>query len=229
VATSEQDLVLIGEVVKPHGIRGEVSVEYHGDSPFLLDEIPALFLRPKAAPPSPLPEFGKDGRPLKGKRRPVKPRPPEVRPVKIKTWREHKDRLLVVFEGLADRDAAETLRGAELLVREADLPEPGEDELYLYALEGLAVRLEDGSPLGTIREVQLLPAGQELWAIETEDGREVLFPVAEEFVAGVDLDDGFVSIAPPPGLLDLYLSDTADAEADDADDAEADEADEADE
>lgn len=215
MTTSTKDLVLIAEVVKSHGIRGEVSVVYHGDSPFLLDEIPAIYLRPKAAPPRALPtgkpdRSGSDtsgpAKPGPGKRA-AKPAAPGPRPVEIVSWREHKDRLLVTFKGVADRDAADRLRGAQLLVREADLPEPSEDELYLYALEGLTVLLEDGSTLGSIREVQLLPAGQELWCIDTEDGREVLFPVAQEFVAEVDLDAGQVTIAPPAGLLELYLTD----------------------
>jgi len=221
VTTSTKDLVLIAEVVKSHGIRGEVSVVYHGDSPFLLDELPILYLQPKAALASALakgksdkvapgksdkaaPKGGPKGTADKGVAKAAAPSP---RPVKIVSWRSHKDRLLVTFEGIADRDAADGLRGAKLLVREADLPEPSEDELYLYALEGLAVLLEDGSILGHIREVQLLPAGQELWCIDTEDGKEVLFPVAQEFVAAVDLDAGQVIIAPPPGLLELYLTD----------------------
>ncbi|BBD08864.1 ribosome maturation factor RimM [Desulfovibrio ferrophilus] len=180
-------------------------MDYHGDSPFLLDEFPEIFLRPKA--PRPRPTVGaKSGKPGL-KKRVAKPAAPRTRPVKIESWRPHKGRLLVFFEGIADRDAADELRGAELLVREADLPEPGEDELYLYEVEGLTVLLEDGSTLGHVRQVQLLPAGQEVWAIDTEDGREVLFPVADEFVAGVDLDEGWVTIVPPPGLLELYLND----------------------
>lgn len=214
MTTSEKDLVLIGEVVKPHGIRGEVSVEYHGDSPFLLDEVPVL-LRARA-PKTVAPAKGGADRGGKGGgksgrgRKPVRPRVPRARRIRIDSWREHKGRLLMFFEGVADRDAAEALRGAELFVREADLPEPGEDELYLYAIEGLAVRLEDGTLVGHVREVQLLPAGQEVWAIDSEDGREVLFPVAAQFVLDVDLDEERVTIAPPEGLLDLYLSDADD-------------------
>jgi 16S rRNA processing protein RimM len=44
-----------------------------------------------------------------------------------------------------------------------------------------------------------------LWSIRTPDGKEVLFPAVEEFVLDIDLEAGSVRIAPPPGLLDLYL------------------------
>jgi len=124
--------------------------------------------------------------------------------VKITSWRVHKEFVLMTFEGVADRNAAEVLRGQEILVREADLPAPDEGELFVYELEGMTVLLADGSRLGHIAQV-LMPGGQEIWSIETDDGREVLFPVAEEFITAVDSEADTVTIAPPAGLLELYL------------------------
>ena len=49
------------------------------------------------------------------------------------------------------------------------------------------------------------PAGQELWTITTPAGEEVLLPAVPEFVLDIDLTAEIVVIAPPPGLLDLYL------------------------
>ncbi|WP_461208416.1 ribosome maturation factor RimM [Desulfocurvus sp. DL9XJH121] len=182
MSSGGKDFVLIAEIAKPHGIRGEVSVIYHGDSPLLLEHVPALFLRPGNGT-----------------------RPP--RRARVASWRPHQGRVLARFEGVEDRDAAEALRGHEILVRPEDLPEPGEDELYLYEIEGLTVLLEDGSVLGEIAEV-VFPGGQEVWSVRTPDGREVLLPVAEEFVTDVDLDEGRVTVAPPPGLLDIYLGES---------------------
>lgn len=152
---------------------------YHGDSPFLLDEAAHLFLRPA----------GGRGR---------------AREVDVRDWRPHQERLLVRFVGVDDRDAAEALRGHELLVDVRDLPEPDEDELFLYEIPGLEVLLPDGAHLGVVREVTF-PGDREVWVVDTPDGREVLFPVAEEFVTDVDLDARRVTIDPPPGLLDIYL------------------------
>ncbi|WP_462326278.1 ribosome maturation factor RimM [Desulfobaculum sp.] len=199
-----KDLVVIGEVTKPHGLRGEVCIRSYADSPSLFDQLSAVYLRPgpqaeEAEEPTPPPRKGRG-------RRPMRPRKPRLRRYSVVSWRSHKGAVLVTFEGVADRTAAEALRGYEMLVREADLPELTDEELYLYQIEGLSVVLEGGEALGTVREVQM-PAGQELWAIDTPDGREVLFPVAEEFVRDVDLDARVVVIAPPPGLLDLYLGD----------------------
>ncbi|WP_167941986.1 ribosome maturation factor RimM [Desulfobaculum xiamenense] len=196
------NLVLVGEVTKPHGLRGEVCVRLYADSPSFFDLVDVVHLRPAAEAPAPDPVPAGRGR------RPARPQPPRMRRVRIVSWREHKGMVLLVFEGAQDRSAAEALRGSEILVRETELPDLSDDEVYIHQIEGLAVRLEGGEPLGVVREV-LTPAGQEIWAIETPDGREVLFPVAEQFVLAVDLEAGFVEIAPPPGLLDLYLSDDA--------------------
>jgi 16S rRNA processing protein RimM len=122
----------------------------------------------------------------------------------VAAWREHGRRVVVRFKGVDDRNGAEALRGHEILVHVDDLPEPDEHELYLYEVEGLTVLLEDGTTLGEVDSIAF-PGGQEVWTILTPEGQEILFPVAQEFVPAVDLDQRTVTIAPPPGLLDIYL------------------------
>ncbi|MBG3877806.1 16S rRNA processing protein RimM, partial [Desulfovibrio oxamicus] len=127
------------------------------------------------------------------------------RPHTVAAVRRHQGRPLVLFEGIADRSAAETLRGMHVLVPKDRLPEPAEDEVYLHELLGLRVLLHDaGTMLGTLDDVQM-PGGQEVWSIRTADGKEVLLPAVEEFVASIDLDAREVRITPPPGLIELYL------------------------
>ncbi len=178
--TKTRDLVLLGEVTKPHGIRGEVCVRIYADSPDVFVRLRSLLL----------------GRPAPSREKP--------RPVRLAGLREHKASLLVRFAGVEDRNAAEELRGCQVWARAADLPalEPG--EVYLHQVEGLAVHLPDGRPLGVV-EAADDASGQELWLIRTDAGREVLLPAA--FVAGLDLDAGTATVDPPPGLLDLYLGD----------------------
>lgn len=172
------EMLVVAEVVKPHGLRGEVCIDSHADSPFLYDEVPCLFL-------------GKKGQ---------KPRRFVVR-----SSRKHKGRILLTLEGVNGRDAAESLRGFEVMVREADLPDTGEDEVYMYELEGMSVELEDGTVVGTISNFILAP-GQETWVITSADGREILFPAVEEFVLSVDLEDETIVVNPPEGLIDIYLT-----------------------
>uniref|UniRef100_B8DRI5 Ribosome maturation factor RimM n=2 Tax=Nitratidesulfovibrio TaxID=2802295 RepID=B8DRI5_NITV9 len=173
---SDDSFIEIGLVGRPHGLRGEVGVDFWAESPDLLRG--TLWLRPGRGAP---------------------------RPHTVAAVRRHQGRPLVLFEGIADRSAAETLRGMHVLVPKDRLPEPAEDEVYLHELLGLRVLLHDtGAALGTLDDVQM-PGGQEVWSIRTADGKEVLLPAVEEFVASIDLDAREVRITPPPGLMELYL------------------------
>lgn len=176
---STEDLVAVGQVIKPHGVRGECCVHSYADSPALFDALDRVRLAPQGMAPS------------RGRR------------ARIASWRPHKDRILVTFAGVGDRDQAEALRGMEIIVPVSELPPPGEDEFWLMELPGLEVRLTGGEVLGPIVRVDT-PAEQELWVIDAR-GREVLFPAVPEFVAELDLEAGYVVIDPPPGLLDIYL------------------------
>jgi 16S rRNA processing protein RimM len=173
---SRRDFVVIGEIAKPHGVKGEMRVFSHADSLSLFSELPRVFLarggRPKA--------YG------------------------VRAARPHKDFVLLTLEGVEDRDAAEALRGAEVRIPVDMLPEPGEDELYQHAVLGLEVRLEDGQVLGFVEYIDTR-GDSEVWTVVTGDGSEVLLPIAEEFVVSLDLDAGYVVMDPPPGLIELYL------------------------
>ncbi|GAB6036424.1 ribosome maturation factor RimM [Fundidesulfovibrio butyratiphilus] len=168
--------VAIGRVVKPHGVRGELCVENHASSADLYAVGRVLWLR--------LPQKSGQGLTVVG-----------VRP--------HQGRLLVTLEGVADRDRAESLRGAEVLAEAGDLPPPGEDEIYLHEIEGFAVVLENGDPVGVLEGFLDLP-GQDVWSIRSPQGKEVLLPANDETVAGIDVEARTVTVTPPPGLLDLY-------------------------
>jgi 16S rRNA processing protein RimM len=108
------------------------------------------------------------------------------RPVRIKAVRMHKGRPLALIEGVCDRTEAEKLRGARLLLPENELPENAGEGVYLYQLPGLEVVHANGNVIGHIDHVEF-PGGQEIWAIRTAGGREVLFPAVESFVLSVNL------------------------------------------
>ena len=172
--------IAIGFISKAHGIRGEVHVILNAEDAELLRG--PVFLRRGRGEPLPRAVVG---------------------------LRTHHGGLLARIEGVNDRTAAEALKGAEILVERAKLSlDENDDEILLADLVGLLVLREedDGtvSELGRIESVDT-PAGQELWSIRTPDGKEVLFPAVEEFVRDIDPEAGSVRIAPPPGLLDLYL------------------------
>lgn len=189
-AASERGLVAVGTVIKPHGIRGELCVESHADSPLLFAAGRTLLLAAASK--------GGWGRP---------------RPYAVSACREHQGRLLLTLKGVADRDAAEALRGLEILVPAAELPEPDEGEVYLHELIGARAELADGTPVGTFEGILGGRDGgggtlaeYDTWIIATPEGREILLPAVPEFLLELDPGQGLIRIDPPPGLLELYLA-----------------------
>jgi 16S rRNA processing protein RimM len=170
------DLV-VGRVVKAHGVNGELVVDIRTDDPDL-----------RFAPGSSL-----RGRPSRGG--------PESRYV-VESAREHSGRLLVRLAGVADRGAADALRGIIFLVDTEELP-PIEDpdEFYDHQLEGLQVVTTAGMAVGSVAEVLHTAAG-ELLSVRAENG-EVLVPFVGAIVTSVSLADQTIVIDPPDGLLDL--------------------------
>jgi 16S rRNA processing protein RimM len=170
--------LVVGRVVKAHGITGELVVDVRTDDP--------------------------DGRFAEGNRLRLKlSRGAGVRDVIVDSARPHGGRLLVRLLGVADRDTAEGLRGALFMVDSTDLP-PIEDpdEFYDHQLEGLRVRTLDGQDIGRVAEVLHTAAG-ELLSVRTAEGRELLVPLVRAIVTSVSLADGVIEISPPEGLLEL--------------------------
>lgn len=120
--------------------------------------------------------------------------------------RRHSGRLLVSFDRVDDRTAAEALHGSvlEAEIDPAELP-ADTDEFYDHQLVGLAVRRADdvaAPAIGTVTAVLHLP-DQDTLAVDVDvDGREVLVPFVSDLVPEVDLVAGFVTVADVPGLLD---------------------------
>ncbi len=121
--------------------------------------------------------------------------------LRIGAMRWSSGRLLVCFDGVGDRTAAEGLRGTDLVaeVPEDERPEDPE-EFYDHQLVGLAVVTVTGEAVGEVAEVVHLPM-QELLAVRTPDAGEVLVPFVAAIVPEVDLERGRVVVDPPPGLL----------------------------
>lgn len=166
--------VVVGRIGKAHGIRGEVTVEVRTDEPFV-----------RFAPESVLYVAGTD----------------DV--MRVESMRPHGGGLLIGFEGINDRNAAEDVRGTLLEVERpaGQLPEDP-DEFYDSDLVGCSVRDAQGAQLGTVHEVVHLPA-QDLLAITTASGHEWLLPMVRELVVDVDLSKRVITAAPPEGLVDM--------------------------
>lgn len=163
--------LMIGRVIKSHGIRGELSVEATTDEPEIRFAV---------------------GEVLKGKQG------KKEHELTIKSVRAHKGRLLITFEEVKDRTAADSLRGTQFFA--APLEDPEDDGFYDHELEGLRV-IHAGKDVGVVTGVTHGPA-QSLLEVDL-DGKQALIPFVEDIVPEVDLDQGELTITPPEGLLDL--------------------------
>ena len=170
---------MVGRIGRPHGVRGEVTVEVRTDDPDLRFAPGAVLLTEPAA---------------RG-------------PLTVADRRWNREILLLTLQrpdgGLIDsREAAEEYRNTELLVEIAGLPELEDpDEFYDHQLVGLAARLPDGTPLGEVEAVR--HEGADLLVVRRPDGAEALVPFVSAIVPAVDLAGGFLVVDPPEGLLEL--------------------------
>ncbi|HEX5401438.1 MAG TPA: ribosome maturation factor RimM [Pseudonocardiaceae bacterium] len=174
---ADTDLRMVGRIVKPHGIRGELVITVSTDSAELRFAVGSVLF-----------VTSRDGS--------------VARSLTVTAARPHTGRLLVCFEGVEGRDAAEALRGAVLTADPVALPDIEDpDEFYDHQLEGLAVVTMAGTAVGTVREV-LHGAGGELLVVDRDGGGETLVPFVRQIVPEVDVPGGWILLDPPPGLLD---------------------------
>ncbi|GLZ11281.1 ribosome maturation factor RimM [Actinomadura sp. NBRC 104425] len=165
--------LVVGRVGRPHGVRGELTVDVRTDDP---DR--------RFAPGT---QLATD--------------PASAGPLTVEHARWHSGRLLVRFSGVDDRNAAEELRGTWLVVDSSDIPPSADpDEFHDQELIGLAVVTVDGTEVGTVAEVR--HHGQDLLVVRRTGGGEALVPFVAALVPEVDVPGGRLRIDPPPGLLD---------------------------
>jgi len=119
-------------------------------------------------------------------------------PLTVRTTVWHSGRLLVRFDGVADRTAAEALSGLELRIAADERGEAGDGAWWDDDLVGLAARTPAGAVLGEVTDV--VHSAQDLLAVTTADGREVLVPFVAAIVPTVARDH--VVVDAPPGLFE---------------------------
>lgn len=119
----------------------------------------------------------------------------------VRGARDHNGVLLLAFEEVLDRVAAEALRGVRLMADVDDSAEVEQDAWFDHELIGLAVHDPQGTALGRVVGVDHLPA-QDLLEVERPDGQRRLVPLVAALVPQVDVAGGRVVVAAPPGLLE---------------------------
>ncbi|HVY49458.1 MAG TPA: ribosome maturation factor RimM [Minicystis sp.] len=164
------ELVAIAEVARPHGVRGELRLKLYNEASNVLLSKPGVLL-----------ELDDGAR----------------RPAAIATARRVNRGLLVELVGVADRDAADALRGARVLVRRDALPPLDEGEFYACDVEGARVLL-GGEEVGRVTSLEEYPTCAALVVAGPTGKFEV--PLVDAYVASVDVAKGVVELVTLEGL-----------------------------
>lgn len=178
-ASAEPERLVVGQITKPHGNRGELLVWP------LTDRADEVF-----APGRDLVLGDEEGE------------ADDVAPVvRVEDAREFKRGLLLKLAGVDTRSEAEELARRYLLVPIGALEPLDEGEVYYHQLLGALVETVEGEAVGTVREVyETAPA--HLLEVEGPDGRRHLIPFTERVIRSVE-PGARVVVDPPDGLLEL--------------------------
>ena len=171
---SPEDLLLMGKVVRPHGIEGALRIKSYAQSEESFLNAGTVFLRSS---------------------------PGETREYAVASVRPHKNILLIKLEGLNTLEEAETYRGAAILIKRDSLPREGDGEYFWHELIGLEVYLSGGDYVGILKHI--LPTGSNDIYVVQEGRSEVLIPAIHEVVKEIDLINNRMIISEVEGLLDL--------------------------
>ncbi len=170
-ARRTKETLVAGRIVRPHGVKGALVLEAASD---LMSQV-----RPGQA------VFVGDA----------------SRTEHVVSLQPHSGRYLLYLKGISSREAAEELRGLQLLLNAQDLEPLPEGVYYRWEIVGLRVLVDDGSELGTVAEV-LSTGANDVYEVERADGKRVLLPAITSVIRQIDLDAGVLRVQLPPGLID---------------------------
>lgn len=167
----KDDLLEIGEVVRPHGLNGRIKAKSYLVSKGTTHRLDEVFIR--------------------------KSKEPAVR-FRIKTLKAERKTLFLELEGIEDVDAAARLVGCRVLISSDKLEKLPENEYYWHELLGLWVMTETGQNLGRIESI--IPGeGHDVYVCAGNE-RDILLPAIGEVVRKVDIDAGIMVVRPLKGL-----------------------------
>ncbi|MCC6801526.1 MAG: 16S rRNA processing protein RimM [Anaerolineae bacterium] len=176
--------LLLGEVLRPHGLRGELRIRLLTDDPERIAQLETVYLADN-------------------------PEPSKATPYRVEGMRMNGDFGLLKLREIPDRTQAERYRGLYVLVDIEHAVPLEEDEFYLYQLLGLRVETDGGETLGTLVEV-LETGANDVYVVDSPRYGEVLIPVIDETIVKTDIDAGVLIVRLPEGLLPNAGEDTPD-------------------
>ena len=156
----KQDYLLLGEIVRPQGIRGEVKVRHYTDDPERFDDLETVFVK----------------------------RGESYEKKAVTGARVQGDDVFLRLEGVEDRNEAEKLRSLQLWVDRENAVELGQDEVFIADILGARAFDTQGNALGVLRDV-LTPGGVDVFVLQTPQGT-LMFPALKEVLLEINPDEG---------------------------------------
>ena len=168
------DYLVIGQILRPHGLRGEVRMRVMTDNPQRLPQLKRVYLGDSADDPAPAQRA-------------------------LQNLRFNKNVALLSLDGCHDRGEAELLRGKTVLIGIDQAPPLREGEYYLFELIGLRV-FADEKEIGAVQEV-LQTGANDVYVVDGGPIGEVLIPAHDETILNIDFAAKTIAMALPEGLL----------------------------
>ena len=172
---ADSRLVAIAEILRPHGLSGDVRVRSLTDQAERFEGLGACTVWEPVT----------DARARH----------------RVERVRRLGGSFIVKLAGVDGPEAARALAGHLLAIPEAETARPAPGYFYPWQLEGCRAETEAGERIGEVARIERGPA-QDLWVV-VDGPRERLIPAVPEIVITVDLRARRVVIRPPEGLLDL--------------------------
>jgi 16S rRNA processing protein RimM len=161
----------IGKVVKPHGIKGKMKVDYFGEDLHRFSSYHKIFIKGQKGKPEPFEVLE------------ATPQPP---------------RLILRLKGIEKIEETDPLIGKEILVKKEAFPKLEEKEYYWTDILGIKVETEEGKGIGKVKEI--FPTGaHDVYIVEGKRG-EILLPATEEVIHDIDLKRRVMKVIRMEGL-----------------------------
>ena len=176
-STSEQPpFLLLGRVLRPHGIRGELRIEVLTAYPERIVAGMTIAIGPDPDDPTTAVEY------------------------EITQVRTHQKYLILGVEGVPDRNAADLLREQNVMIALENAIPLEDGEFYLYQIIGLSVQTEDGETIGTVTEI-IETGANDVLVVHGPRG-EILLPVIDDCVLDVDVEGEKITVNLMEGLVE---------------------------
>ena len=169
----------LGYLIKTHGLRGHLVAHFDVDDVAAYIKLKTVYLTLAGAPTKLVEHHIEKVQPQSG------------------------NKVLLKLRGIDRIEEAEPLRGSQLHLPLAALPELEEDQFYFHDVIGFTVIDENLGPLGSVENFYELPQ-QDMLAMRYQ-GQEVLIPVVDELVSHANQEKKEIYVNLPDGLLDVYL------------------------